>query len=252
MVDGNYAPGLRYCWTLFETCAFLGHYYSWLGCQLPVTHSTYMYVYICNVINIEDSVFAVVCSIETCNLLGLIGILFLTVLIRLTYSTEHGEFLGFLIFWTGPFLFSRKTQPQHASQTPPCFFRHKPTCFKTTFWPWPKVRILVSWHFNDHTLSHLLQHCWVATFKAESYIPPPCYCWMSSPSPFHTPWFVPASCWSQDSTFRDFAQGAYRLRGIKKGQRLQVWQRFLGWRMMQENLFMSIPMIGSFLSACIL
>eukprot|EP00913_Durusdinium_trenchii_P010835 g10164.t1 len=28
--------------------------------------------------------------------------------------------------------------------------------------------------------------------------------------------------YDQDSTFRDFAQGAYRLRGIKKGQRLQV------------------------------
>ena len=32
---------------------------------------------------------------------------------------------------------------------------------------------------------------------------------------------------SKDSTFRDFAQGAYRLRGIRKGQRLQV----LGWWM---------------------
>lgn len=38
------------------------------------------------------------------------------------------------------------------------------------------------------------------------------------------PIFIYFSCHltSQDSTFRDFAQGAYRLRGIRKGQRLQV------------------------------
>ena len=57
-------------------------------------------------------------------------------------------------------------------------------------------------------------------------------CWFKKMKPFFnypssTTGYLPGN-FLQDSTFRDFAQGAYRLRGIRKGQRLQV--RGLMWK----------------------